>query len=158
LNDRAIGIMEGMTEPQSSKPVPRIIVTRDGETVAVYELTERQYVIGRTDLADIVIEDSYASKVHAILHNYSNAIFLLDLNSTNGTTVNSRIVQKTILRSNDIIALGRYRLKIENAPKISAELDEKIRFTDTLTMENLDDVRRARAMRTIAALKHQQQG
>jgi len=154
LNERAIEVMERMLELQFARPMPRVIVTRDGETVAEVELTKRQYVIGRTDLADIVIEDGYVSKMHAMLQVYSNAIALLDLNSTNGTTVNSTIVQKTILRNNDIIALGRYRLKIENVPALSAEMDEKITAADTITMQHLDDLRRSRARRTVTALKH----
>ncbi len=154
LNERAIEVMERMAELQSARLVPRVIITRDGEIMAEVELTGRQYVIGRTELADIVIEDSYVSKMHAMLQVYSNAVVLLDLNSTNGTTVNSTVVQKTILRNNDIIALGRYRLKIENAPAISTEMDEKIRVADTMTMENLDDLRRSRARRTVTVLKH----
>jgi len=156
LNERAIKLMDRITELRSARSVPRIIITRDGETVAEYELTEKQYVIGRTEFADILIEDSYVSKLHAMLQVYSNAVVLLDLNSTNGTTVNSTIVQKTILRNNDIITLGQYRIKIENVPAISAEMDEKIRASDTLTMQNLADLRRSRARRTITALKHKQ--
>ena len=154
LNKRAIEVMERVTEMRSSISVPRITVTRDGETVAAYELSERQYVIGRTELADIIIDDTYVSKMHAMLQNYSNAVVLIDLNSTNGTTVNSIVVQKTILRNNDIIVLGRYRLKIENVPALSAEMDEKIKASDTLTMQHLDDIRRARARHTISALKN----
>jgi len=154
LNERAIELMDRVTELRSARSVPRIIVTRDGETVAEYELTEKQYVIGRTELADILIEDTYVSKLHAMLQVYSNAVVLLDLNSTNGTTVNSTIVQKTILRNNDIISLGHYRIKIENVPAISAEMEEKIKASDTMTMQNLADMRRSRARRTITALKH----
>jgi len=91
-----------------------------------------------------------------MLQVYSNAVVLLDLNSTNGTTVNSTIVQKTILRNNDIITLGQYRIKIENVPAINAEMDEKIRASDTLTMQNLADIRRSRARRIVTALKHKQ--
>jgi type II secretory pathway predicted ATPase ExeA len=146
LNERAIEAMERTTELQSARPIPRVIVTRDGETVTEYELKEQKYVIGRTELADIVIEDSYVSKMHAMLQVYANAIVLIDLNSTNGTTVNSRLVPKTILRNNDIIALGRHRLKIENVPALSAEMDEKIRASDTMTMRHLEDLRRSRAI------------
>jgi pSer/pThr/pTyr-binding forkhead associated (FHA) protein len=147
--------MDRIAELKSARPVPRVIVTRDGEIVADYQLTRQQYVIGRADLADIIIEDSYVSKMHAMLQVYSNAIILVDLNSTNGTTVNSTVVPKTILRNNDIISLGRHRLKIENVPAISAEMDEKIRAADTVTMQSLADLRRSRARRTITALKHQ---
>ncbi len=154
LNKQAIEVMERMTELRSARPIPHVTVSRDGITVDEFELTERQYIIGRTELADIVIEDTYVSKMHAMLQIYSNAIVLLDLNSTNGTIVNSRVVDKTILRTDDIISLGRYRLKIENAPAINAEMDQRIKASDTLVMQNLVDVRRARAKRTITALKH----
>lgn len=154
LNKRAIEVLQRMTELRSARPIPHVTVSRDGETVTEFDLTERQYIIGRTELADIVIEDTYISKMHVMLQIYSNAIVLLDLNSTNGTTVNSRVVDKTILRTGDIISLGRYRLKIENAPAINAEMDKRIKASDTLVMENLVDARRARAKRTIKALKH----
>ena len=154
LNRLAIEVMERIGELRSARPIPHVTISRDGETVTEIELTERQYIIGRTELSDIVIEDTYVSKMHAMVQIYSNAIVLLDLNSTNGTTVNSVVVQKTILRSGDIISLGRYRLKIDNAPAIDAELDERIKLSDTVTMQNLVDIRRSRAKRTIKALKH----
>lgn len=154
LNKGAIEVMERMAELRSARPIPHVTVSRDGVTVAEFELTERQYIIGRTELADIVVEDTYVSKMHAMLQIYSNAIVLLDLNSTNGTTVNSRVVEKAILRTDDIISLGRYRLKIDNAPAINAKMDERIKASDTMTLQNLVDVRRARAKRTIKALKH----
>jgi type II secretory pathway predicted ATPase ExeA len=154
LNERAKELLKSKIEQQSKIEMPKVIVTRDGTLVSEHELTARQYVIGRSELADIMVEDGYVSKIHAMLHVYSNAIVLADLNSTNGTTVNSRVVQKTVLRNNDIITLGRYKLKVENVPVLSAELEKKVRESDTLTMQNLDDVRRVRARRTIAALKH----
>lgn len=154
LNERAIEAMSGMTEPRSATPVPRVILSRDGKIMAEYELTARQCVIGRAATADIIIEDGYVSKMHAMLQVYGNAIMLVDLNSTNGTTVNSRIVSKSLLKSNDIITLGRHRLKIENAPAISAEMEEAVSATDTLTMRSLDDLRSSRARRTVKVLKH----
>jgi len=155
LNECAIEAMEGMQRSRATRPIPRIIVTCDGETVAEQELSKRQYVIGRTELADIRIEDSYVSKMHAMLLVYGNAIMLVDLNSTNGTTVNSRIGMKFVLRNGDIVTLGRHRLKIENAPAVSAEMDECIKETDTTTMASLEDLRRSRARRTVTVLKHQ---
>lgn len=154
LNKHAIEVMDRIAELKSARQIPRILVTRDGDTVAEYELTDREYVIGRNELADIIIEDTYVSKIHAMLKIYANAVVLIDLNSTNGTTVNSRVVQKTILRSNDVITLGHYKLKIEGAPAMSPEMDEKIKASDTMTMHKLEDLRKARARRTIKALKH----
>jgi hypothetical protein len=152
LNECALKVMEKISEVREVERAPRIIITCDGETVAEHVLRKRKYVIGRADLADILVEDSFVSKMHAMLQVYSNAIVLFDLNSTNGTTVNSYEVQKTILRDNDIISLGRHRLKIENAPALSAATEVQIRASDTLTMQHLEDIRRVRAQHTIAAL------
>jgi len=153
LNGFAFEALERRNDLRTARPVPRLTVSRDGVNIAEYELHDRQYVIGRTELADIVIEDSYASKMHAILQVYSNAVLLIDLNSTNGTTVNSVVVQKTILRNNDIISLGRFRIKVEDVPAISPEMDERIKTSDTLKMKHLVDLRRTRARRTIKALQ-----
>ncbi len=154
MNKRAIEVMEHIEELKSARPTARITISKDGQVLGSHDLTDKQYVIGRTELADIVIDDSYVSKMHAMLQVYSNAVVLLDLNSTNGTTVNSKTVLKAVLRNDDIISLGHYRLKIENVPAIDAEMDARIKGTDTMTMQNLEDMRRTRARRTIKALKH----
>ena len=155
LNECAMEFMDRMKEVRAARPVPRVIVSRDGQTIAEHELgKKKQYVIGRTDLADIKVEDSYVSKLHAMLKVYANAVVLLDLNSTNGTTVNAREVEKAILRNDDIITLGRHRLKIENMPPVSAEVAERIEAADTHVFKSLEDIRRSRARRTISALKH----
>ena len=154
LNEYALGAMARGDELKDAAPVPCIIVSRDGTTVARFELKKKQYVIGRSELADIIIDDAFVSNLHAMLRVYANAIVLLDLNSTNGTTVNSIEVPKTVLRNNDIISLGRHRLKIVNAPKLSPEMEEKVKASDTVIMKSLEDVRRARARHNVAVLKH----
>lgn len=154
LNNHATELLNRITELQSAKGNPRITVTRDGLTIDVQELTERKYVIGRNELADITLDDPHVSKTHAMLQVFSNAIVLIDLNSTNGTLVNSKMALKRVLRNNDIISLGRYRLKLENAPAIDADMDRRIDVTDTITLQNIDDLRRKRAKRTIVALKN----
>lgn len=131
--------------------VPRVIVSRDGRKVGSYTFDERRVLIGRSDFADIVVQDEYVSKLHAILLLYSDALVLLDLNSANGTTVNSVKVSKTILRSDDIITLGHHRLKIENAPAITPEIESLLGAPDTLQMKNLVDMRRLRAKRVMEA-------
>lgn len=154
LNRQAIGVVDRIAERVPKRAVPILHVTRDGQTLASVELHKREYVIGRSDLSDIFVEDAYVSKVHAMLKVYANAVMLIDLNSTNGTTVNSRIVQKTILRENDVIVLGHYRLKIENIPAMSKDMEQQVKAADTVRIQHLGDLRRARARRTIKALKH----
>jgi type II secretory pathway predicted ATPase ExeA len=154
LNDYALEAMARMEVLKDNRSVPRVIVTHEGATLAEYALTKRETVIGRDEMADIVVKDGYVSKLHAMLQVYSNGLVLLDLNSTNGTIVNSVETTKRILRNNDIISLGQHRLKVENVPAVSQDIAEKIRAADTLTLKNLDDIRQSRARHNIVALKH----
>jgi len=154
LNDYALEAMARMEELKDTRSAPRVIVTREGQTLAEYAITKRETVIGRDEMADIVVKDVYVSKLHAMLQVYSNGLVLLDLNSTNGTVVNSVETPKRILRNNDIISLGQHRFKIENVPAVSREMAEKIQAADTLTLKNLDDIRLSRARHNIVAMKH----
>ncbi len=132
---------------------PRLIVSRDGEVLQSFAFKDKKVLIGRSDFADIVIEDDFVSKLHAMLLLYTDALVLLDFNSANGTTVNSVKVRKTILKDDDVIALGHHRLKVENAPEISDDMKELLKSPDTLKMKNLIDIRRSRAKRRLRSAK-----
>jgi type II secretory pathway predicted ATPase ExeA len=133
---------------------PKLVITKDGESLAEYTFKEKKVLIGRSDFADIIIEDDFVSKVHAVMLLYSDALILLDLNSANGTTVNSVKVSKTLLKSDDVISLGNHRLKVENAPVISEEMQDILKSPDTLKMKNLIDMRRQRARRQVLAAEN----
>lgn len=137
---------------------PYLILSRDGVKLKEFALKEKKMLLGRSDFADVVVEDPFVSKLHATILTYSDALVLLDLNSANGTTVNSVQVSSTILKSNDIISLGSHRLKIENAPPISAEMAKLLKSPDTVRMKSLVDMRRVRARRlAIAASRENKQ-
>jgi pSer/pThr/pTyr-binding forkhead associated (FHA) protein len=127
--------------------LPLLIVTKDGNTVSEYTITENRLLIGRSDFADIVVVDDFVSKLHAVLLLYTDALVLLDLNSANGTTVNSVTVMRTILNDNDVISLGNHRLKVQNVPSANNEMAKQLTAPDTLKMKNLVDLRRLNARR-----------
>ena len=80
---------------------------------------------------------------------------LLDLNSANGTTVNSATVRSTILQTNDIISLGHHRIKVLNAPAISEDMKKLLSAPDTIRMKNLVDLRARREAKLRAAPSRQ---
>jgi len=148
-NVPVLGVREAVT-----RLPPKLIITKDGQNLAEYTFKDKKVLIGRSDFADIIIEDDFVSKVHAVMLLYSDALILLDLNSANGTTVNSVKVSKTLLKSDDVISLGNHRLKIENAPAISEEMQDILKSPDTLKMKNLIDMRRQRARRQVLAAEN----
>ncbi len=134
---------------------PRIIVSRHRETLGEYTVADKKVLIGRSEFADIVIEDLFASKLHAMMLVYSDALVLLDLNSANGITVNSVKTKCAILKENDIITIGHHRLKIENAPELSEEMRQMVETRDTQKMRNIVDVQRLReTQRRLVAIQN----
>ncbi|MBL8404954.1 MAG: FHA domain-containing protein, partial [Dechloromonas sp.] len=67
--------------------------------------------IGRKPHNDIQIDNLAISGDHAVVVTILADSFLEDLNSTNGTLVNGQPIKKHFLRNNDIIELGKYKLK-----------------------------------------------
>jgi type II secretory pathway predicted ATPase ExeA len=132
---------------------PSLTISKDGKVVSEYVFKGNKVLLGRSDFVDVIIEDDFVSKVHAIFLLYSDALVLLDLNSSNGLTVNSVVTKKTILRSDDVISLGNHRIKIENAPPVTADMEELIRSPDTLKMKTLIDLRRQRAQRRLKSVR-----
>jgi len=64
--------------------------------------------IGRSEQNDIVIDDSSVSRFHLeLFQDDEGNVFITDLGSSNGTTVNgSRLKESKILKPNDIVKLG----------------------------------------------------
>lgn len=135
-------------EREATGPLPPgLIVTKGGKVVSDHAIKSNKILIGRSDFADVVIDDQFVSKMHAIIMLYSDAMVLLDLNSANCTMVNSVPVRSTILKTDDVISLGDHRVKVKNAPSISEEMASLIGSQDTIKMKNLMDMRRKRAKR-----------
>jgi type II secretory pathway predicted ATPase ExeA/pSer/pThr/pTyr-binding forkhead associated (FHA) protein len=125
----------------------KLIVSLDGEVLETYDVADKKLTIGRSSLADIVIHNEYASKFHALMLLYDDALVLVDLNSSNGTFVNSVNVSSTILRSDDIISLASYRIKVVGAPEADADRVSGATSTDTVKMKTLTDMREKRKTR-----------
>jgi type II secretory pathway predicted ATPase ExeA len=129
--------------PQQRKR-PSLVISKDGKTLREFVFDDKKVLIGRSEFADIVIEDEFCSKFHCLLMLYSDGLVLLDLNSVNGTTVNSVKVKSTLLLDNDVISLGHHRLKVMNVPVPDQGAAGRATAADTRRMKNLDEMRRKR--------------
>lgn len=71
-------------------------------------LTSNRLTLGRTNLADIVINDNGLSRIHASINRDGDRIWVIDEGSTNGTLVNGKLVPATgcVLTDGDEIDLG----------------------------------------------------
>ena len=63
--------------------------------------------LGRGDIADILVEDAFASSAHARIFPRGDFMYIEDMGSTNGTYLNGRQVQAAErLNSSDLIRIG----------------------------------------------------
>src|SRR5215467_15999929 len=89
----------------------KLVLTLDGQELAQYELEKERYTIGRLADNDIHIDNMAVSGHHALIINILKDSFLEDLNSTNGTYVNGKLVKKHALQEADVITVGHHQLR-----------------------------------------------
>lgn len=73
-------------------------------------------IVGRNPGADIVIGAGYVSGRHARFSLMGQNLFVEDLGSTNGTSVNgSPVSEPTALRNNDVVTVGDVAIRVRHA-------------------------------------------
>lgn len=130
--------LAAVVEPDEGPDMQHLLLTLNGKMLQKVDLDDAKILIGRSDICDVSINSRYVSKHHALLVRTDSALHLLDLNSTNGTFVNSVQVETRVLQHDDIISIGNHGIKLKfplyrRRPAIS-EPD----LGDTVTMRTLD--------------------
>ena len=92
----------------------KLILSMDGAVMKEYPLNKERTTIGRKPHNDIVIDNLAVSSEHAAIVTILNDSFLEDLDSTNGLAVNGTPTKKHFLQNNDVIEIGKYKLKYLN--------------------------------------------
>jgi len=111
----------------------KLILSMDGLVLKEIPLTKERTTIGRKPHNDIQIDNLAVSGEHAVIVTILNDSFLEDLGSTNGTVVNGNPIKKHFLQNNDVVELGKYKLKFvgEAAP---AATGDKADFEKTMVL------------------------
>ncbi|HEY1726557.1 MAG TPA: FHA domain-containing protein [Steroidobacteraceae bacterium] len=89
----------------------RLILSLDGAVLAEYNMNKERYTIGRLPDNDIRIDNPAVSGHHSLIINILNDSFLEDLNSTNGTYVNGKLIKKHALQHGDVVTVGHHQLR-----------------------------------------------
>jgi hypothetical protein len=89
----------------------KLVLSLDGVVIKEVQLTKDKTTLGRRPYNDIVIDNLAVSGEHAVLQMIGAEVFIEDLNSTNGTYINGKAVKKQQLRANDVIEVGKYKIK-----------------------------------------------
>lgn len=114
----------------------KLILSLDGSVIREIPLNKDRVTIGRKPQNDIPIENLAVSGEHACIVTILDDSFLEDLGSTNGTLVNGNPIKKHILQNNDVIEIGKYKMKyvVEAGVSAAAPADD---FERTMVMRSV---------------------
>jgi hypothetical protein len=102
----------------------RLILSLDSQILAEYNMSKERYTIGRLPDNDVRIDNPAVSGHHSLIINILNDSFLEDLNSTNGTYVNGKLIKKHALQHGDVITIGHHQLRFSDQQVNDTEQDE----------------------------------
>src|SRR3974390_3144302 len=102
----------------------RLILSLDGAVLAEYNMNKERYTIGRLPDNDIRIDNPAVSGHHSLIINILNDSFLEDLNSTNGTYVNGKLIKKHAMQHGDVITVGHHQLRFVDSQDGDVQQDE----------------------------------
>ena len=102
----------------------RLILSLDSQVLAEYNMSKERYTIGRLPDNDVRIDNPAVSGHHSLIINILNDSFLEDLNSTNGTYVNGKLIKKHALQHGDVITVGHHQLRFSDQQANQTEQDE----------------------------------
>jgi type II secretory pathway predicted ATPase ExeA len=120
---------------------PELIITNNGSVIQELTMDKSRVLVGRSEHNDIAIASRFISRHHALLVRHGKTTFLMDLNSTNGTFVNSKRVSNHVLLHDDIITVGHHRIKFCDPFATTRGTLEGEDFADTAIMKTLEDMR-----------------
>ncbi len=130
----------------------RLILSLDSQVLAEYNMSKERYTIGRLPDNDVRIDNPAVSGHHSLIINILNDSFLEDLNSTNGTYVNGKLIKKHALQHGDVITIGHHQLRFADQQTNDAEQDE---FEKTMVIpagqQNAEQLAKAEDAAAIAA-------
>ncbi|MDY5785394.1 DUF3662 and FHA domain-containing protein [Corynebacterium sp.] len=100
-----------MSEPLSTSEPKVSLLLQDGSS-RTYLVHEGSNILGRSNDADFRLPDTGVSRQHAEITWDGESAVLVDLQSTNGTTVNDEPVENWLLADGDVITVGHSHIEV----------------------------------------------
>lgn len=98
---------------RKSMPIKLYIDSDDGNFYTVSYNLVTSVIVGRSEIADLKIEDAMMSRQHFAIEKNENVLAVVDLDSVNGTFINGvKIGSRTFLNSGDRITAGNSVIRV----------------------------------------------
>ena len=100
-----------------------LVLSLNQSVLGEFPLDKERIVIGRKPDNDIQVDNLAVSGQHAAIITILNDSFLEDLDSTNGTYDNGKLIKKHALKHGDVVTIGKHELKYLNDEASGDESD-----------------------------------
>ena len=128
----------------------KLIISLGKKILNEVPIEKEVITIGRRTDNDLCLDNLSISGYHSQINSVLDDCFLEDLDSTNGTFVNSKIIKKHALKDGDIIDIGNHRIKYVNhlaSSSANSEFDKTLIMTTTTQRKNtLQEERNTQAL------------
>ena len=101
----------------------KLILSLNKSVLGEYPLDKERILLGRKPDNDIQVDNLAVSGQHAAIITILSDSFLEDLDSTNGTYVNGKLIKKHALKNGDVVQIGKHELKYVNDEAVEEEDD-----------------------------------
>ena len=109
----------------------RIILKFNSTVINEFKIDQDEIIIGRDSDNEVQIDNVAVSREHAKIIRGPNSCLIEDLNSTNGTFVNGKKINKKFLNKNDEISIGKHSLQIILEEPTAIRKGKKIKGIDS---------------------------
>ncbi len=104
-------------QTQKSKNIFQLIPSKAIQGLTGSTLQIGRYLIGRSESCDIVVPSSIISSVHAVIEVTPRGLKIFDMNSRNGTFVNSKKVVSSDVELGDFLMFGNVEFTLSEYKK-----------------------------------------
>ena len=112
----------GASEPESAAEQSDAVITsfevfKDGKVQQVMKLEQGQsrIMIGRSEDSELRLNSEFVSRHHALIFCTDDGLCIENLNSFNGTIVNSKTITRCDLHVGDIVTIGDFEIRPRQA-------------------------------------------
>lgn len=106
----------------------QLVVLSGVDTGKAVEVAKAQFTVGKGEECDLVLTDPTVSRQHLVLEQQGGAVFVRDLQSTNGTWIDQFRIREAYLRPGIVLRAGQVQLRFESLFKaldVAPSLDER---------------------------------
>jgi pSer/pThr/pTyr-binding forkhead associated (FHA) protein len=97
----------------------KLVILNQGMTGRTFELNVERTTVGRVEDNTFQIADPSVSSHHAEILLRGPELVIRDLNSTNGTFINSEKISEAVLKPGQVLRFGQVELKIDDGTPVT---------------------------------------